>query len=155
MRLTRTSLYTILAPCDPTPREAFAAAELSRYLEAILGTAPSADAPLRFVVGGPGRNPAAAALIPKADFDALVTGEEGYLIRIGEDAVLFSARSHAALLRGCELLAGAREALLSGYAIDAALTDLEGALAAFAETDGRGVGEDIVAGIFGKFCVGK
>ena len=76
-------------------------------------------------------------------------------IRLGDDAVLFSARSHAALFRGCECLSTAMEALRSGYAVDAALTDLEGALSAFAETDGRGVGEDIVAGIFSKFCVGK
>ncbi len=76
-------------------------------------------------------------------------------IRLGEDAVLFSARSHAALLRGCECLSTAAEALRAGFAIDAALTDLEGALSAFAETDGRGVSDDVVAGIFGKFCVGK
>ena len=34
-------------------------------------------------------------------------------------------------------------------------TLLEGALSAFAETDGRSVSEDVVAGIFSKFCVGK
>lgn len=84
--------------------------------------------------------------------DRLFTDGE---IRLGEDAVLFSARSHAALLLGCERLSAAQEALASGYAIDAALTELEGALAAFAETDGRSVGEDVVAGIFSKFCVGK
>ena len=76
-------------------------------------------------------------------------------IRLGEDAVLFSARSHAALLLGREHLAAAEEALRTGFALDAALTELEGALSAFAETDGRSVGEDVVAGIFSKFCVGK
>ena len=84
--------------------------------------------------------------------DRLFTDGE---IRLGEDAVLFSARSHAALLLGCERLSAAKEALSLGYAIDAALTELEGALTAFAETDGRSVGEDVVAGIFSKFCVGK
>ena len=76
-------------------------------------------------------------------------------IRLGEDAVLFSARSHAALKLGYERLSAAEEALRTGYAIDAALTEFEGALSAFAETDGRSVSEDVVAGIFSKFCVGK
>lgn len=76
-------------------------------------------------------------------------------LRLGEDAVLFSARSHAALARGCECLVTAAAALRAGYAIDAALSDLECALSAFAETDGRSVGEDVVSGIFSKFCVGK
>ena len=84
--------------------------------------------------------------------DRLFTDER---IRIGEDAVLFSARSHAALLRGCDCLATAADALRMGYAIDAALSDLEAALSALAECDGKSVREDVVAGIFSKFCVGK
>lgn len=76
-------------------------------------------------------------------------------IRLGEDAVLFSARSHAALLLGLERLSAAEEALGTGFALDAALSELEGALSALAETDGKSVGEDVVAGIFSKFCVGK
>lgn len=84
--------------------------------------------------------------------DRLFTDET---LRLGEDAVLFSARSHAALFSGCECLATAAAALRMGYAIDAAITDMEAALASFAECDGRSVGEDVVAGIFSKFCVGK
>ena len=84
--------------------------------------------------------------------DRLFTDER---IRIGEDAVLFSARSHAALLRGCDCLATAADALRTGFAIDAALSDMEAALSALAECDGKSVGDDIVAGIFSKFCVGK
>ncbi len=76
-------------------------------------------------------------------------------LRLGEDAVLFSARAHAALSRGCDCLRTAAEALSAGAFIDAALCDLEAALAALAECDGRAVGEDVVAGIFSKFCVGK
>ena len=76
-------------------------------------------------------------------------------LRLGEDPVLFSARSHAALSRGCDCLGTAAAALRAGYAIDAALSDLECALSAFAETDGRSVGDDVVSGIFSKFCVGK
>jgi tRNA U34 5-carboxymethylaminomethyl modifying GTPase MnmE/TrmE len=47
------------------------------------------------------------------------------------------------------------DALKAGCAVDAAASDLELALGALAETDGRAVSDDIVAGIFSKFCVGK
>ena len=76
-------------------------------------------------------------------------------IRVGEQAILSSARQYAALLHGLTCLKGAEEALLSGMAFDAALCDLESALCAFAESDGRAVNDDVVSGIFEKFCVGK
>ncbi len=82
----------------------------------------------------------------------MFTNEE---ISVGEDAILFSARGHAALSRGCDCLATAAAALRAGAALDAALCDMELALAALSETDGRSVGEEVVAGIFSKFCVGK
>ena len=92
MILDRSTAYSILAPDHATPREAFAAEELSRYLTVILGAAPVAAerAEICFTVGGPGRNPAALSLIEKDAFDALVTGKEGYLIRIAEKAVLLA-----------------------------------------------------------------
>ena len=92
MLLNSSTAYTVLLPTAPTARESFAGEELSRYLTRILGKAPVAadKADVRFIVGGPSRNPAAAALIGKAEFDALVTGDEGYLIRIAGDAVLLA-----------------------------------------------------------------
>ena len=39
--------------------------------------------------------------------------------------------------------------------MDAAVSDLELALSALSETDGRAVSEDVVSGIFSRFCVGK
>ena len=92
MILDRSTAYSILAPDHATPREAFAAEELSRYLTMILGAAPVAAerADVRLIVGGPGRNPAALSLIKKDAFDALVTGKEGYLVRITENAVLLA-----------------------------------------------------------------
>ena len=92
MQLTASLSYTVLTPPHPTMRERFAGEELSRYLFEITGRRPldTADADVRFIVGGPSRNPAAAALISKADFDARVTGAEGYLIRVTEREVLLA-----------------------------------------------------------------
>ena len=90
MILSRAAAYTVIAPPHPTAREAFAAEELARYLEKILGTAPTEGGDIRFIVGGPGRNPAAEALIAKGELDALLTGGEGYLIRVTEGTVLLA-----------------------------------------------------------------
>ena len=76
-------------------------------------------------------------------------------LTIGEDAILFSPRAYAALLRGCEALSRAAEALRATGAVDAALMEAESALAAFAECDGKEVSEDVVSDIFKHFCVGK
>ncbi len=69
--------------------------------------------------------------------------------------VIWEARHKAALARADELLAMAEEAFGGGAPIDAACTLLESALAELAALDGRGVTEDIIDGIFTKFCVGK
>ena len=84
--------------------------------------------------------------------DHLFTDER---IRVGEDAVISSARQHAALTRGLDFLNVAVESLALGYAQDAVSSDLEHALGAISEIDGRAVSEDVVADIFSKFCVGK
>lgn len=76
-------------------------------------------------------------------------------LRIGEDAVLSSARQHAAVTATIAYIETALAALRAGTAADAAVSDLELALGALSETDGRAVSEDVVSGIFGKFCVGK
>ncbi len=73
----------------------------------------------------------------------------------GEDAILFTARQNAALLRALDLMQNAYNALAEGFPEDAALCELEVAAAALAESDGRSVSEDVVSGIFSKFCVGK
>lgn len=49
----------------------------------------------------------------------------------------------------------AREALRSGFTPDAILTDAEEALDALGELTGRTAREEIVSGIFSRFCVGK
>ena len=84
--------------------------------------------------------------------DELFTDEK---IVIGEDAVISSARQHAALTRARDFIKIAKENLELGFAQDAVSTDVERALGAISELDGRAVSEEIVSDIFSKFCVGK
>jgi tRNA modification GTPase len=76
-------------------------------------------------------------------------------ITVGEDAIISSARQHAAILRALELVCTARDALTLGVAQDAVSSDIERAIGALGELDGREVGEAVVADIFSRFCVGK
>ena len=76
-------------------------------------------------------------------------------IVIGRDAVISSARQHAALTRCLDFLSAAAESLTLGFMQDAASSDIERALGAISELDGHAVSEEIVSDIFSKFCVGK
>ena len=76
-------------------------------------------------------------------------------ITVGEDAIISSARQHAAILRALELVRTARDALAMGVPQDAVSSDIERAIGALGELDGREVGEAVVADIFSRFCVGK
>ena len=86
------------------------------------------------------------------EVDRLFTDER---IVIGRDAVIFSARQNAALKRCLDFLSAAIESLELGFSQDAASSDVERALGAISELDGRAVSEEIVSDIFSKFCVGK
>lgn len=79
------------------------------------------------------------------------TGE----LQPSETAVIWEARHKAVLLRFGELLSMAAESLSSGAPIDASCTLVESALVELAALDGRSVTDDIIDGIFSKFCVGK
>lgn len=76
-------------------------------------------------------------------------------IRIGDDAIISSARQRASLTRAKELAESALIAIESGLPQDAASSDIELSLGAIAELDGRAVSEEVTADIFSKFCVGK
>ncbi len=76
-------------------------------------------------------------------------------ITIGEDAVVSSARQNAALVRALSYLDTAAEALRLGLPQDAVSTDVELALGAIGEIDGKEISEEVVSDIFAKFCVGK
>jgi tRNA modification GTPase len=70
-------------------------------------------------------------------------------------AILANARQKGALDRAIEGVQAALEALESGFTPDVAGMDLEEAMAALSEADGRAVSADIVDAIFHRFCVGK
>lgn len=68
---------------------------------------------------------------------------------------LINARQYSQILRFISSCRSAADALESGLTQDIACLDLEDALSALADLDGREVNDDIVSEIFSKFCVGK
>ena len=109
------------------------------------------------------------------DFDATITisardGEDMALALLTEtvnrlftdekistsvDPVITSARQHASLMRARECIDAAISAYSVGMPPDAASSDIELALGAIGELDGRSVSENVVGDIFSRFCVGK
>lgn len=73
---------------------------------------------------------------------------------LSSDAVIWSAAQRASLDRASALLSDAARAIGDG-ALDAAGVMCETALSELRMVDGRGVSEEIIDGIFSKFCVGK
>ena len=76
-------------------------------------------------------------------------------ISCGQDAIVSSARQHASLLRTRSFIDTAIDAYRLGLPADAASSDIEMAIGAISELDGRAVSETVVDDIFAKFCVGK
>ncbi len=79
-----------------------------------------------------------------------IEGEMDY-----SQAMISNARQFSALQSAQESVERALNALQENYTQDVASLDLEAALGSLKELDGRGVSEDIVSGIFSRFCVGK
>ena len=84
--------------------------------------------------------------------DTLFTDER---ISVTDSAIVASARQHAALTRALGFIDTALEAYRLGIPADAASSDIELALGALGEVDGRTVSDDVVSNIFSRFCVGK
>ena len=76
-------------------------------------------------------------------------------ISVRTDAVVATARQAAALERAAGFIDFAINAYESGLPQDAASSDIELALGAISELDGRAVSESVTSAIFSKFCVGK
>ncbi|MGM9681196.1 MAG: tRNA uridine-5-carboxymethylaminomethyl(34) synthesis GTPase MnmE [Eubacteriales bacterium] len=84
--------------------------------------------------------------------------EERYVrgdIDYDRSAVLSSARQAAAVKSATDSVKSALSALEQGFTPDVAGLDLELAMSALGQTDGRSVSADIVDAIFHRFCVGK
>lgn len=71
------------------------------------------------------------------------------------DITLTNERHLSALLRAKESVMRAKAAMSGGMAQDFAALDINEAILALGEIDGRTVSEDIVAEVFKNFCVGK
>ncbi len=76
-------------------------------------------------------------------------------ITVGEDAIVWDSTRKAELDLAAALLREAASLIDSGEPEDAVCSTAELALGALRRTDGRGVSEEIVNGIFSRFCVGK
>ena len=87
-----------------------------------------------------------------ASVNRLFTDER---IASGTDPIISSARQHGALIHALGLIDSAIESYRIGLPTDAASSDIEMALTAIGEVDGRAVSEDVVNNIFSRFCVGK
>lgn len=88
---------------------------------------------------------------------AVVTAAIGALYTDGEytnETVLTGERQYGAVCRALELARGAIAAL-DTLGEDIAGSELELAMSAIGEIDGRAVGQDVVNRIFHNFCVGK
>lgn len=70
-------------------------------------------------------------------------------------AMVANARQYAAVCAAHQHISDALKALEAGYSQDIAGLDMEQALTALGELDGREVSEGIVDSIFHRFCVGK
>ena len=76
-------------------------------------------------------------------------------IRLGETAILTTARQMASLSEASESLSGAIFDFANDVPTDAAVSGVERALSAVMKTSGRLVSEEVVDTIFKNFCVGK
>ncbi len=97
MRINENESAVIVISSKATPREHFAAKELQKYMEKIVGVKLSivqdnrVFVKKRIIIGGPERNSAAAELIAAEEFGRTVPGPEGFLIKsFGEDALLIA-----------------------------------------------------------------
>ena len=83
--------------------------------------------------------------------EAFIDGE----IDIKNDPIVTGARQYASLAYAAEALGDAVRDLELGVPLDLCCVAVESALTALGEVDGRELGEEIVAEIFSRFCVGK
>ncbi len=97
-------------------------------------------------------SPEKAISLLESAIDKLFTDEK---ISTSADAIVASARQHAALTSTRGFIDSALEAYRLGIPADAASSDIELALGALGEVDGRAVSDGVVSDIFSRFCVGK
>lgn len=101
MKLNTQSVVSIVVPVIATPRELFAAEELTKYLSAILPgitikTCTDAEQVNgdKILIGGPEHNKLTAEVISEKEFDAVVPGPEGMMVKaFGADTLVLAGSS--------------------------------------------------------------
>ncbi|MBE6688680.1 MAG: DUF4838 domain-containing protein [Ruminococcaceae bacterium] len=98
MKLTKETKISIVTPLNASPREDFSAEELKKYLKQILGCdaeicrEPASDS-FSFILGAPSRNQYTARYMTVQDFNALVPGPEGMMIKCADENTIILAGS--------------------------------------------------------------
>lgn len=101
MKLSTNSSIAIVTPKVPTPREAFAAEELKKYLwkifpglYAYIRTDEDEIVDEKIIIGGPEHNKLTANYISEEEFDKIAPGPEGIFIKAyGEDTLILTGSS--------------------------------------------------------------
>ena len=92
-------------------------------------------------------------------FDGLARAVEALYIDgdidMSNDAVVTGARQYSALVYAADALTASLNDIEAELPLDLVSIGIESAMSALGEVDGREIGEEIVAQIFSKFCVGK
>ena len=85
----------IVLPKEPTLRESFAAEELIAYIKKISGAelTLSDKFDYKIIVGEPAKNEAAKAFLTQEEFEKLVPGPEGFIIKADEKNLLIAGSS--------------------------------------------------------------
>ena len=87
--------------------------------------------------------------------DAISSAFVDGTLDLSRDAVVVNERQYGALVAAAGHLERAISALDAGYETELVCSDVESAMQSLAEIGGRSVSEDVIGGIFSKFCVGK
>lgn len=99
MLFTKNTNLCIVIPDNATAREQFAATELQKYLKQIfalkapINCVEEASSSSMFLIGCPRRNMLTANYISEEEFDKIVPGPEGYLIKSFDDVLILAGSS--------------------------------------------------------------
>lgn len=163
-------LVLLLSDADPDPEADALANELAAKGKCVLRIrtksdlaepcdAASAASAADAAIGATATDDIRLSSVTGEGFDALRAAVETAFIdaglRMGEEAVVFSARQAAALREAAEALREAAQGLTFGLPYDLCADDLRAALSPLATLCGREATEDVLTEIFSRFCVGK
>ena len=159
-------ILALFDPTDPDPSDAALISEIKATGKTVLWILTKSD----LADGRPDALPDARPAGLPADcitlsaqtgqgMDALAAAVEAAFIdgnlRTEAEAVVFSARQHAALSHAAADLSRALENLQYGITYDICAEDIREAMGSLGELCGRSVREDVIGEIFARFCVGK